>query len=107
MKTLLLQQQLKARFFLANCFGSPPFQFPIFNFKPTISSFLFLQWFNSNVWPQCWLLYLLLTLGERDRGSRIMNLALSDANGHITLNTPVLVRSLKLSNVESSQYLDG
>ena len=31
----------------------------------------------------------------------------SNANGHITLNTPVLVRSLKLSNVESSQYLDG
>ena len=30
-----------------------------------------------------------------------------DANGHITLNTPVLVRSLKLSNVELSQYLDG
>ena len=55
----------------------------------------------------CWLFYQLLTLGERDRGSRIMNLALSNANGHITLNTPVLVRSLKLSNVESSQYLDG
>ena len=36
-----------------------------------------------------------------------LDLALSDANGHITLNTPVLVRSLKLSNVESSQYLDG
>ena len=32
---------------------------------------------------------------------------ISDANGHITLNTPVLVRSPKLSNVESSQYLDG
>ena len=32
---------------------------------------------------------------------------LSNANGHITLNTPVLVQSLKLSNVESSQYLDG
>ena len=29
------------------------------------------------------------------------------ANGHITLNTPVLVRSPKLSNVEPSQYLDG
>ena len=29
------------------------------------------------------------------------------ANGHITLNTPVLVRSLKLSSVEPSQYLDG
>ena len=28
-------------------------------------------------------------------------------NGHITLNTPALVRSLKLSNVvESSQYLE-
>jgi len=27
--------------------------------------------------------------------------------GHITLKTPVLVRSLKISNVESSQYLDG
>ena len=54
----------------------------------------------------CWLLYLLLTLGERDRGSRIMNLALSNGNGHITLNTPVLVRPLKLSNCESSQYLE-
>ena len=31
----------------------------------------------------------------------------SSANGHITLNTPVLVRSLKLSSVEPSQYLDG
>ena len=30
-----------------------------------------------------------------------------NASGHITLNTPVLVRSPKLSNVESSQYLDG
>ena len=29
------------------------------------------------------------------------------ANGHIMLNTPVLVRSLKLSNIEPSQYLDG
>ena len=27
--------------------------------------------------------------------------------GHITLKTPVLVRSPKLSNVESGQYLDG
>ena len=27
--------------------------------------------------------------------------------GHTTLNTPVLVRSLKLSNIEPSQYLDG
>ena len=32
---------------------------------------------------------------------------MSRANGHITLNTPVLVRSLKLSSVEPSQYLDG
>ena len=31
----------------------------------------------------------------------------SSANGHITLNIPVLVRSLKSSSVESSQYLDG
>ena len=38
---------------------------------------------------------------------KTLNLSLSNANGHITLNTPVLVRSLKLSNVESSQYLDG
>ena len=37
----------------------------------------------------------------------LLILTLSLANGHITLNTPVLVRSLKLSNVESSQYLDG
>ena len=29
------------------------------------------------------------------------------ANGHIMLNTPVLVRSLKLSSIELSQYLDG
>ena len=42
-----------------------------------------------------------------DGGSRNMKLALSNANGHITLNTPVLVRSLKLSNVKFSQYLDG
>ena len=41
------------------------------------------------------------------RGWKSVNVALSNANGHITLNTPVLVRSLKLSNVESSQYLDG
>ena len=39
--------------------------------------------------------------------SKLLILTLSLANGHITLNTPVLVRSLKLSNVESSQYLDG
>ena len=35
------------------------------------------------------------------------NLAIKVANGHITLNTPVLVRSLKLSSIEPSQYLDG
>ena len=29
------------------------------------------------------------------------------ANDHTTLNTPLLVRSAKLSNVGSSQYLDG
>ena len=29
------------------------------------------------------------------------------ANGHITLKTPLLVRSAKLSNFESGQYLDG
>ena len=28
-------------------------------------------------------------------------------NGHIMLNTPVLTWSLKLSNIELSQYLDG
>ena len=39
--------------------------------------------------------------------SNTLILLLSNANGHITLNTPVLVRSLKLSNVESSQYLAG
>jgi hypothetical protein len=31
----------------------------------------------------------------------------ASAYDHITLNTPVLVRSPKLSNVEWSQYLDG
>ena len=36
-----------------------------------------------------------------------MNFNPANASGHITLNTPVLVRSPKLSNVESSQYLDG
>ena len=36
-----------------------------------------------------------------------INFRPSNASGHITLNTPVLVRSPKLSNVESSQYLDG
>ena len=30
-----------------------------------------------------------------------------NANGHITLKAPVLVRSLKLSSVELGQYLDG
>ena len=65
LKTLLLQQ-LKARFFLANFFGSPSFQFPIFNFKPTLSSFLFLQWFNSNVWPQMGKRFLLATLSTTD-----------------------------------------
>ena len=48
---------------------------------------------------------LLLHQGKSD--SKTLDLSLSNANGHITLNTPVLVRSLKLSNVESSQYLDG
>ena len=38
---------------------------------------------------------------------KLLILTPSLANGHITLNTPVLVRSLKLSNVEPSQYLDG
>ena len=44
-------------------------------------------------------------ISKRDWKS--LHFGLSNANGHITLNTPVLVRSLKLSNVESSQYLDG
>ena len=38
---------------------------------------------------------------------KTFKVTLTDANGHITLNTPVLVRSLKLSSVEPSQYLDG
>ena len=33
--------------------------------------------------------------------------SVSNVYGHITLKAPVLVRSLKLSNVESCQYLDG
>ena len=32
---------------------------------------------------------------------------LANANGHTTLRTPLLVRSAKLSNVGSGQYLDG
>ena len=49
------------------------------------------------------LFFLDFTIGKTNK----MNFKPSNANGHITLNTPVLVRSLKLSNVESSQYLDG
>ena len=37
----------------------------------------------------------------------MLEFRLALANGHIMLNTPVLVRSLKLSNIEPSQYLDG
>ena len=37
----------------------------------------------------------------------ILRFSCTLANGHIMLNTPVLVRSLKLSNIEPSQYLDG
>ena len=50
---------------------------------------------------------LLLHQGKSDW--KTLNLSLSYANGHITLNTPVLVWPwpLKLSIVESSQYLDG
>ena len=36
-----------------------------------------------------------------------IQVAVSSANGHIMLNAPVLVRSLKLSSIEPSQYLDG
>ena len=43
------------------------------------------------------------TIGKTNK----MNFNPANASGHITLNTPVLVRSPKLSNVESSQYLDG
>ena len=39
--------------------------------------------------------------------NRMLTFSCSLANGHIMLNTPVLVRSLKLSNIEPSQYLDG
>ena len=35
----------------------------------------------------------------------MLTFSCSLANGHIMLNTPVLVRSLKLSNIEPSQYL--
>ena len=49
----------------------------------------------------------LINFWKVTRGSTRLDLAPPNANGHITLNTPVLVRSLKLSNVESSQYLDG
>ena len=38
---------------------------------------------------------------------KMLTFSCSLANGHIMLNTPVLVRSLKLSNIETSQYLDG
>ena len=39
--------------------------------------------------------------------NRVKSRALSYANGHTTLNAPLLVRSAKLSNVGSGQYLDG
>ena len=39
--------------------------------------------------------------------NEILTFSCALANGHIMLNTPVLVRSLKLSNIEPSQYLDG
>ncbi len=42
-----------------------------------------------------------------DSLNKYLSFRSSLANGHITLNTPVLVRSLKLSSVEPSQYLDG
>ena len=38
---------------------------------------------------------------------QLLTFSCAFANGHIMLNTPVLVRSLKLSNIEPSQYLDG
>ena len=38
---------------------------------------------------------------------RVIHQKLSYANGHTTLNAPLLVRSAKLSNVGSGQYLDG
>ena len=39
--------------------------------------------------------------------NKMLTFSCALANGHIMLNTPVLVRSLKLSNIEPSQYLDG
>ena len=44
---------------------------------------------------------------KADELPRSLILLLPSANDHIRLNTPVLVRSLKLSSVEPSQYLDG
>ena len=59
--------------------------------------------FDKSQSSQITSLSLHFTIGKTNK----MNFNPSNANGHITLNTPVLVRSLKLSNVESSQYLDG
>ena len=46
------------------------------------------------------LLYFWTQRAEIDLKPLVLNMSL--ANGHITLNTPVLVRSPKLSNVEPS-----
>ena len=51
--------------------------------------------------------FFICSLGVKTCSWKTFKVTLTDANGHITLNTPVLVRSLKLSSVEPSQYLDG
>ena len=51
--------------------------------------------------------FFIWSLGVKTCSWKTFKVTLTDANGHITLNTPVLVRSLKLSSVEPSQYLDG
>ena len=38
---------------------------------------------------------------------KVLKLGCANAYDHTTLNTPVLVRSLKLSSVGPAQYLDG
>ena len=50
-----------------------------------------------------------IALGGRNSrtGLSIETQLMYNVYGHITLKAPVLVRSPKLSNVESGQYLDG
>ena len=44
---------------------------------------------------------------QESKSKKLSTFSSALANGQITLITPVLLRSLKVSNIEPSQYLDG